>query len=195
MDEPLGALDRGLRVAMQEEIKRIHVETGTTIVYVTHDREEALGMSDRVAIMRDAVLLQSGQPREIFENPRDSFVAHLLGEVNLLPLLDARPDGDGRVRVQLRERQLSIRGSVGDSPARASALLRPWALRMAAPGDELVLEGVVVDSRYAGERTSVTIDVAGIGRVRAHFDGGVGLTMGDFAALSFSEEDLVCLPE
>jgi ABC-type Fe3+/spermidine/putrescine transport system ATPase subunit len=195
MDEPLGALDRGLRVTMQEEIKRIHAETGMTMLYVTHDREEALGMSDRVAIMRDGVLLQSGEPREVFEHPCDSFVAHLLGEVNLLPLRDARPDGAGRVRVQLRDRELTIRGSVGESCSSARALLRPWALELATADDELVLEGVVVDSQYVGEKTCVTVEVADLGRVRAHLRPGTQLSRGDAAALRFNEEDLVCLPE
>jgi putative spermidine/putrescine transport system ATP-binding protein len=194
MDEPLGALDRALRVNMQEEIKRIHVETGVTILYVTHDRDEALGMSDRVAIMRDARLLQSGRPRDVFEEPRDAFVAELLGEANLLPITEAKPDVGGRVRVRLHDRELLIRGSVGDSPSDASALLRPWSLRAAAPGDDVVLEGSVLDSRYAGERTWVSVQVEGVGRLRAHLPANAQYRPGDPIALSFSAEDLVCLP-
>jgi ABC-type Fe3+/spermidine/putrescine transport system ATPase subunit len=194
MDEPLGALDRALRVNMQDEIKRIHLETGVTIVYVTHDREEALGMSDRIAIMRDAQLLQSGRPQDVFERPDDAFVADLLGEANLLLLSDARPADGGRVRARLLDWDLLIRGSVGDSSSDARALLRPWSLKLSSPGDELVLHGVVVDSRYAGERTSVTLHVDGIGRLRAHLPAGPPLRVDDPIALSFTAEDLVCLP-
>ncbi|MFT4039252.1 MAG: ABC transporter ATP-binding protein [Thermomicrobiales bacterium] len=90
MDEPLGALDRALRVGMQEEIRRIHRDSGATILYVTHDQEEALTMSDRVAIMREGRLRQVGPPRQLYERPADQFVATFFGECTLIPaeLLD-----------------------------------------------------------------------------------------------------------
>ena len=75
MDEPLGALDQALRVEMQEELRRIHRESGTTIVFVTHDQEEALAMSDRIGVMRTGSILQIGTPQDLYANPTDSFVA------------------------------------------------------------------------------------------------------------------------
>src|SRR5262249_42719391 len=85
MDEPLGALDRALRVEMQEEIRRIHRESGATVVYVTHDQEEALTMSDRVAILREGRLQEVGAPRELYRMPANRFVATFFGECTLVP--------------------------------------------------------------------------------------------------------------
>ncbi|SHI36331.1 putative spermidine/putrescine transport system ATP-binding protein [Roseomonas rosea] len=90
MDEPLGALDKNLRYHMQVEIKEISRRLGMTVIYVTHDQEEALTMSDRIAIMERGRIAQMGPPREVYENPDSSFVAAFLGEANLLP---ARRDG------------------------------------------------------------------------------------------------------
>lgn len=84
MDEPLGALDKNLRYHMQVEIKEISRRLGMTVVYVTHDQEEALTMSDRIAIMDRGVIAQMGPPRAIYERPESSFVAKFLGEANLI---------------------------------------------------------------------------------------------------------------
>jgi spermidine/putrescine transport system ATP-binding protein len=85
LDEPLSALDLKLRKGMQSELKRLQRETGITFVLVTHDQEEALAMSDRIAVMRNGDVLQVGTPRDIYDNPRDRFVADFIGESNLLP--------------------------------------------------------------------------------------------------------------
>jgi spermidine/putrescine transport system ATP-binding protein len=85
LDEPLGALDLKLRKAMQLELKQIQSEVGITFVYVTHDQEEALTMSDRIAVMDDGVVKQVGGPREIYEHPKNRFVADFIGETNFLP--------------------------------------------------------------------------------------------------------------
>src|SRR5262249_56083445 len=79
LDEPLGALDVKLRKHMQLELKRIQHELGTTFVYVTHDQEEALAMSDRIAVMNGGIVEQLGTPREIYDHPRTSFVADFIG--------------------------------------------------------------------------------------------------------------------
>jgi spermidine/putrescine transport system ATP-binding protein len=85
LDEPLGALDLKLRKAMQLELKQIQNEVGITFIYVTHDQEEALTMSDRIAVMCDGVVKQVGEPREIYEHPKNRFVADFIGETNFLP--------------------------------------------------------------------------------------------------------------
>jgi spermidine/putrescine transport system ATP-binding protein len=85
LDEPLGALDLKLRKQMQVELKRIQREVGITFVYVTHDQEEALAMSDRIAVMSDGVVQQLGEPEEIYEHPLKAFVAGFIGISNLLP--------------------------------------------------------------------------------------------------------------
>ena len=84
MDEPLGALDKNLRYQMQVEIKEIQHRLGMTVVYVTHDQEEAMNMSDRIAIMNSGRIEQVGRPAEIYENPANEFVARFLGEANLI---------------------------------------------------------------------------------------------------------------
>src|SRR2546430_3124647 len=86
LDEPLGALDVKLRKQMQLELKRIQAELGTTFVYVTHDQEEALAMSDRIAVMNDGRVEQVGTPREIYEHPHTAFVADFIGSLNALDL-------------------------------------------------------------------------------------------------------------
>ncbi len=84
LDEPLGALDKKLRVEVQEQLKDIHKRVGTTFIYVTHDQEEALSMSDRVVIMRDGAIEQVGRPKELYENPQSEFAASFLGKSNFL---------------------------------------------------------------------------------------------------------------
>jgi spermidine/putrescine transport system ATP-binding protein len=94
LDEPLGALDVKLRRHMQLELKRIQNELGTTFVYVTHDQEEALAMSDRIAVMNEGHVEQLGTPREIYEHPASAFVADFVGTVNVLNV------GDGEISVR-----------------------------------------------------------------------------------------------
>src|SRR5690606_21240159 len=84
MDEPLGALDRRLRLQMQEEIKRIQQELGLTVVYVTHDQEEALTMSDDIAVMGDGRIASYASPRDTYERPDNRFTANFIGESNFL---------------------------------------------------------------------------------------------------------------
>ena len=84
LDEPLGALDKALRVDMQIELKRIQREIGITTIFVTHDQEEALTMSDRIGILRDGRLVQEGPPEEIYDSPQSEFAATFLGDANIL---------------------------------------------------------------------------------------------------------------
>jgi spermidine/putrescine transport system ATP-binding protein len=108
LDEPLGALDLKLRKAMQLELKQLNREVGATFVYVTHDQEEALTMSDRIAVMNEGRILQLGTPGEIYEQPRNRFVADFIGQTNFLDVDVVGVDGDvvavdlpgsGRLRV------------------------------------------------------------------------------------------------
>ena len=94
LDEPLGALDLKLRKEMQAELKEVHRATGTTFLYVTHDQEEALTMSDRIAVMRDGRVEQLADPRTLYERPTTAFVADFIGTSNLL---GPGPAGHGRV--------------------------------------------------------------------------------------------------
>jgi len=137
LDEPLSALDLKLRKEMQIELKRLQHETGITFVFVTHDQEEALTMSDRIAVMNAGKILQVGSPREVYQRPAERFVANFIGESNFLDAtlcggtttLKAgaafpvdRPEGvtDGAVSVLVRPEHASVRAGnakKGDLPA------------------------------------------------------------------------------
>src|SRR5690606_38289527 len=84
LDEPLGALDRLLREEMKLELRRVHRELGTTMIYVTHDQDEALVLSDRIAVMKDGDIMQIGSPDDVYRRPRNTFVARFVGEGNFL---------------------------------------------------------------------------------------------------------------
>ncbi len=115
LDEPLGALDVKLRKQMQLELKRIQTELGTTFVYVTHDQDEALAMSDRIAVMSDGRIEQVGTPREIYEQPETAFVADFIGSLNVLEV-------DGK-RVAVRPERVHISQPDGPVDGGAARLL------------------------------------------------------------------------
>lgn len=117
LDEPLGALDKKLRVEVQDQLKDIHKRVGTTFIYVTHDQEEALSMSDRIVIMRDGAVEQVGTPHELYEKPANEFAAGFLGKSNFL----RRPDGI----YALRPEKIDIRaaGSGEGTPRLSGAIL------------------------------------------------------------------------
>ncbi len=126
MDEPLSALDKYLRSHLQAEIKRIQRELGITVVYVTHDQDEAMTLSDRICVMRDGRIAQIGAPEDLYRSPQDEFVAGFLGESNMFEV-DATA-GDGTVRLDLGE---GLALPVARRPAgrRVKVSVRPEHLR------------------------------------------------------------------
>src|SRR5436190_18423672 len=135
LDEPLGALDARLRKDLQVELKALQAELGITFVFVTHDQEEALTMSDRVAVMNGGRVEQSGPPQEIYEEPATLFVADFLGVSNLV---GAEASGqDGRA-CMLKVGDVSMRAEQGDLTARGSvkAMIRPERVRLEPHGTE-----------------------------------------------------------
>ena len=114
LDEPLSALDLKLRKEMQAELKRLQRETGITFVLVTHDQEEALAMSDRIAVMRDGKILQIGSPADIYDNPNCRFVADFIGEANLIPGEILGRSGALTVAVRPERVSLAAPGDVSD---------------------------------------------------------------------------------
>lgn len=195
MDEPLGALDRALRIGMQEEIRRIHRESGATILYVTHDQEEALTMSDRVAILRDGQLLQVGPPRELYQQPADRFVATFFGECTLIPATRLGAAEDGKVRVAALGREITVRQG-GLRPGDADALaVRPNKLRLRPREHDLLLPVTIVDLLYLGDSVRVVAQhpQAGEVLVRADPDDVAGIRIGDAITLGFAGEDAVAV--
>ena len=132
LDEPLGALDARLRIDLQVELKRIQEQLEVTFIYVTHDQDEALTMSDRVAVMRDGRIEQCAAPQELYEQPETAFVANFLGAANLVPVT-ARPDGDG-ADADARRLHAAQRRRLRRSPATALAMIRPEYVRIEPHG-------------------------------------------------------------
>jgi spermidine/putrescine ABC transporter ATP-binding subunit len=134
MDEPLGALDKNLRYDMQVEIKEIQRRLGMTVVYVTHDQEEAMNMSDRIAIMNRGRIEQVGMPSEVYERPSNAFVGRFLGEANIL---DGTIDGLEGDCATLRVGGLVLLARVRDAVtvgSRASLFVRPERVAIRLPG-------------------------------------------------------------
>ncbi|SMG26339.1 ABC transporter ATP-binding protein [Paraburkholderia susongensis] len=165
MDEPLGALDKNLRAEMQYEIKAFHEQIEATILYVTHDQDEAAAMSDRIAIMNHGHLVQYGKPRELYENPRNAFAASFLGDANLFEITATRGLAGSRVALTVNGDHALTAVVHADAlaPERCVVCVRPEAVRIAAadapfddtpddkPGCHLLnrLTGVVEDVVFA----------------------------------------------
>ncbi len=153
LDEPLGALDLKLRKQMQLELKRIQHEVGITFVHVTHDQEEAMTMADAIAVMKDGRIEQLGEPRELYEHPRTSFVAGFLGVSNLLAgvvsgAATVRLDGAGETRVAPALPPVGTRVAIG---------VRPEKLRVGGDGVN-TLSGTVFECAYIGVSTQYLLD-------------------------------------
>src|SRR5262245_33454409 len=132
LDEPLGALDVKLRKQLQLELKRVQSELGTTFVYVTHDQEEALGMSDRIAVMNGGLVEQIGTPREVYEHPATAFVADFIGSLNALDLrVDALEDGLALMRVG-EDGRLAVAAPGAGPGSTLRVAVRPERVRIAA---------------------------------------------------------------
>jgi spermidine/putrescine transport system ATP-binding protein len=162
LDEPLGALDLKLRQAMQVELKDLQERVGITFVYVTHDQEEALTMSDRIGVMHEGRLLQVGTPDEIYEHPRTRFVADFIGETNFVEVTVA---GDGQVRLPGGAMVRALAHSTVGTTAMLT--LRPEKLTL-YPTDYAVdpalnrLGGTVTRRRYLGSSLHYDLDLGGV---------------------------------
>jgi spermidine/putrescine transport system ATP-binding protein len=130
LDEPLGALDAKLRRSLKVELKALQEEVGITFLYVTHDQEEALTMSDRLAVMRDGKIVQVGSPTEVYEEPADTYVADFLGASNLMPVRIIDRGAGGRCEVRLGDATLSADHGGLDAPDDAHAVIRPERVRI-----------------------------------------------------------------
>ena len=166
LDEPLGALDLKLRKAMQVELKQLNRAVGATFVYVTHDQEEALAMSDRIAVMSAGRVLQLGTPEEIYESPRNRFVADFIGQTNLLPVEVVAIEGD-RARVRVSGGQILTCRTTAGAPVAGPATLavRPERLHLRSELGETGglawnhLEGTLAETIYLGTHTQWVVEL------------------------------------
>ncbi len=157
LDEPLGALDLKLRKQMQVELKEIQREVGITFLYVTHDQEEALAMSDRIAVMDEGAVQQFGPPEEIYESPQKTFVAGFIGVSNLLP---ATVEGEG-VRLQTGQLFPSTLPDGCEEGASVYCSVRPEKIFLDDLEEGMVsVEGEIVERIYLGTTTQVIVQLA-----------------------------------
>jgi spermidine/putrescine transport system ATP-binding protein len=161
LDEPLGALDLKLRKGLQIELKQIQREVGITFVYVTHDQEEALTMSDRIAVMNRGKVEQVSDPEEVYERPTTSFVAGFIGVSNLMPASVSAP---GTVKLDSGPEVPAATGELKPGEG-CAAVVRPEKLRVDMAGEAPPaagtpsVEGVVESSVYLGTATQLIVDV------------------------------------
>jgi spermidine/putrescine transport system ATP-binding protein len=163
LDEPLGALDAKLRRSLKVELKALQERVGVTFIYVTHDQEEALTMSDRLAVMHAGRIAQIGTPREVYEEPTDSYVADFLGAANLIEVSVIERTVGSTATLKLGDSVLTTSGAVPASPgAVAQAVVRPERIRVEPHGSDgpnrvpAMVERVV----YLGAATQVMLRLA-----------------------------------
>jgi spermidine/putrescine transport system ATP-binding protein len=161
LDEPLGALDARLRLDLQVELKRIQEQLSVTFIYVTHDQDEALTMSDRVAVMRGGQIEQCGEPRELYESPATAFVANFLGASNLVPVAVGETNGAG-ARLGLGSFSLRAETCALSSGEDAVAMIRPENVRLEPHGTEGEnrVPGMVEEVVYLGFHQEVRVRLA-----------------------------------
>ena len=203
LDEPLSALDLKLRQAMREELKQLQRETGITFVFVTHDQEEALAMSDRIAVMSNGEIQQIGRPTDIYEHPVNRFVADFIGDTNFLDgeIVDLNDDlVSCRIGAQsLFETENSGRHKVGDQ---VTLFLRPEKIMLSVldeANDSGKRLGKVANLVYLGNQAAYTVDMGdGIeltAQARPREDGELPFAIGDPIAVSFSARALKILAQ
>ena len=173
LDEPLSNLDAHLREDLRREIARIRAQLGVTVVYVTHDQEEALALADRIVVLRDGLVYQAGPPEQVYTAPDDAFVGGFIGKANFLDVRVTEVD-DGGVAMELGEGQaLRLERSHlmvadgADAPGREGRLMvRPHAARVVDAGG---LNAEVEQVTYLGDRLELLLSV-GASRLRTHVD-------------------------
>lgn len=159
LDEPLGALDAKLRKTLQVELKSLQESLGITFVYVTHDQEEALTMSDRMAVMAAGLVEQVGTPSEVYESPATAYVADFLGSANVLDVDVIGPGAEGRTAFRIGDEVLECGGPT-HVPGHARLVVRPERLSLDPTDDSRSLQGVVVRRIYQGPTTDIVVQLA-----------------------------------
>ena len=189
LDEPLSALDLKLRKEMQIELKRLQTETGITFIFVTHDQEEALTMSDRLAVMLDGKVLQVGRPEDLYEHPTRRFVADFIGETNFLAATLTDGGGDAALLRLDSGAELTAGQTNGHlAGSRVTMAVRPERVGLRTPELGTGLPGVIDRVVYFGTDTSYHVSLDGVDAamlVRVQNRSG--------AARRFQEGDAVCL--
>ncbi|MEW7006191.1 ABC transporter ATP-binding protein [Lentilitoribacter sp. EG35] len=157
-DEPLSNLDAKLRRKVREEIREIQQKLGLTVVYVTHDQEEALAVSDRIIVMNNAVIAQDGTPRELYEEPASRFVADFIGEANILEC-QIKTVKDDVAKVVLGDYKIKL-PSRGLKPGHTYLAVRPNRVHISADVNTVGISGEIIRQTYVGNHLELTIKTA-----------------------------------
>jgi spermidine/putrescine transport system ATP-binding protein len=162
LDEPLGALDAKLRKALQVELKALQETVGVTFIYVTHDQEEALTMSDRLAVMAGGRIEQVGAPAQLYEEPATTYVAGFLGVANLFPATAKGADGGGRCRLRLGDFDLEAAGGDTAASGEVRVVIRPERVQLEPYGSSGPnrVPGMVERLVYQGPATQLVVRLA-----------------------------------
>jgi spermidine/putrescine transport system ATP-binding protein len=168
LDEPLGALDARLRKGLQVELKALQHELGVTFVFVTHDQEEALTMSDRIAVMNEGRVEQAGPPQAVYEEPATLFVADFLGVSNLITAEAAGSEG-GACALRVGERVLRAEQGATGARGEVKAMIRPERIQVEPQGGEGAnrLPGMVEHAVFVGSFRELHVRIVGGELVRA----------------------------
>ena len=191
-DEPLSNLDAKLRRRVREEIRDIQTSLGLTVVYVTHDQEEALAVSDKIIVMNNAVIAQTGTPRELYEAPATAFVADFIGEANIIPC-EIVAVKDGRATVRLERLGMTL-GSRGLGKGTAKLAVRPNRIHLSPATAKSGFKGALRKATYVGSHWEYSVETATGELFAKALDGDERLRVGAPVAISFSEDGPVLLP-
>lgn len=198
MDEPLGALDKKLRSQLQTEIKKLHERLGFTALYVTHDQDEAMSLSDRICLMDHGEIVQIDTPAELYANPRSRFAAEFLGDANLIPGVSANDGG-----LAVIEGPANIRHATGENLAAGSRrlmLLRPESIHVLSPGERMdqEIEARVEQVAFFGDHVRLTTssgpDLTLTASLRSSPE-TIGLRPGSNLRLGWNSQAITLLPE
>ncbi|WP_133153867.1 TOBE domain-containing protein, partial [Vibrio sp. 10N.261.55.A7] len=195
LDESLSALDYKLRKQMQVELKQLQRQLGITFIFVTHDQEEALSMSDRIVVMKDGVIEQDGTPRQIYEEPKNLFVAEFIGEINVFKATVSSRIDEERLAVTIEGAPSVIHYNKAVNPGeQLNVLLRPEDLRVQElkESDNSGIIGHVIDRTYKGMTLDSVIELpSGMRVMTSEFfnedDPDVDHSLGQKVAISWIE--------
>lgn len=193
LDEPLSNLDEALRQSMRQSIRSIQQSLGITTIYVTHDQEEAMSISDRIAVMEKGIIRQIGTPDDIYQHPANRFVADFIGQANLLPVQISRRT-EHKAEVELFGRTIAVAAPSDLMPGSLSHLMiRPEEIVIS----DLGIPAIVVQKEHLGAIQRFTLDVQGKSLIldRLNRYNEPRLIPGSQILFTFAEESLVLLPD
>jgi iron(III) transport system ATP-binding protein len=191
LDEPLSNLDAKLRVEMRRELKDLQRRTESTMIFVTHDQEEAMSLADEIFLFRSGRIVQQGPPQEVYRKPNDRYVAEFLGKANLIPVRMRNRDGGFQLTTDDGQHTLAT-GTQPEQEGDWTAMVRPEAWSV---GDASLqgLKGRVTSLMFLGDRAEITVDTPA-GEQLVLLTGYNPVAVGDTVSLTVERERMHFLP-